>query len=108
MSFPQTLAAAKRNERNEWALADALAAEVDHPSRLHAIAADLGIRVERLRLLYRTALAFPPERRHPSVSWRIHAAAVSPDWLDVIMRSSAKTGVRYTAKEIAAVRRLCR
>ena len=117
MKFPRTLKAAKQTEVSYWVLADALLKESTNsdtgPAGMKAVAGELeqyglDYSVPYLRSLRQTAELYPPNRRHPDISLRVHTAVANPNTLDVIAKVLRREGqtpsLHYVDKIMARLR----
>jgi hypothetical protein len=111
------LTAAKKAEQNLWAIGDALLAECGPPpskrnryTLLREVAEYLlsegGYRydLKTLSELHSVAYAFPPAQRRRDVSWKVHKAARTPEFLDAIIAGTPKE-TPITARYVEGLRR---
>src|SRR5262249_16663312 len=96
-AMPILLECARKETQGLWAIGDALVDETDGSQRaLRKVRAALDERglgqdpkFPTLRKLFDTSVAFPPDRRR-DVSWKLHAEAGNPDFLDDILRENKR------------------
>jgi len=110
--FPGVLDAIREADQTNWELGDALLAECgphDGERGLKEAAKELAehssaeLSVPKLARLRRVAEAFPPNRRYP-LPWKLHEAARSPRFLDLVVRLARRTGQPVTKRLIEAIR----
>lgn len=115
--FPLTFAAAKRAEKSQWAIGDALLEEIGPPHKgakqdhaFKACAAELADRgvpysTDRLRHLRDTAHAFDLDRRRSTLGIEAHFEAGTPAVLDKAEALAAEEGVAVTTRYIRQVKK---